>query len=413
MKEEKLSEYEIEEQIISKKDKTINFLKENNKLIKTGLFILLLIIIFIVATTYYDSNNNSTKPYMKMNSKEVIDIAQNSGTKNHIIQVDDKNTYHITKDGIKLLNKKYKSEWENVFNFSNVHTSSSGEYVAITELNTESSYIFVYDKKGLKYSISPSAEVEYIHINKNGYLSVIYSNNDKYTATVFNSKGDQLLNRIIEEDNEYPLSAIVAPDNKTLLITYLDITNINSKIVIQTLPIYKEDSVNNGEKDEIADELEFYSEGLLSIKFLENDNCVILTNKNIYIYNIVDFKFEQITTIENQNIYKYFDVVDNYIIGVVGESLPASQGYNSNSIVIYKKDDLKNVIEYEGDISYFKLYPFGMIVGDGKNFTTIDLTGDVMWEYSTQYDTYDVIVLDEGRTAIFIGRNNVDKVKFK
>lgn len=297
------------------RDKTKS--KENNNLILKRLVItaILIFIVFLVANYV---TNEEMRSYINRNilKRELVENTIKS------IEINSENNLNIfayskyisvfAKNELKL----YDSAANNVktlnVEISRPIVDSEEQYLVIAE--NEGKSIYLIKDTNILWKNEIDGKISKIDVNKNGYVSVIVTNNTyKSIIYVYNSEGIQLFKRYLS--STLAVSTDISPDNKYLVFGEVDFSGVSVKsdIEIMSIELAIKDPKNSTEKKYPAEDGKI----LIDVKY-NNKNSIIAMYDNVVMRYKNDEK-KEIFKIEKENIFVDINS-KNKIVSFVKES---------------------------------------------------------------------------------------------
>ncbi len=337
----------------------------------------------------------------------VAQMEYDSSVNPTVITNSDDSYYFITKDGLFFKNSLNENLWQDTYSFNKVFAKGSENYVLVTETLETNTEIFVYDLKGLVYSITDTTdEIAYVDINDNGYTNVIFNRNNGYTLNVYDNVGTLIFSHLFEDGYIIPLTCALSNDNKTLFVNQLD----TSQLFLSTLCVYFniEDPKSNG----IFNVQTFSDDYFYMTDFLNNNQLATISDKNIFIMTLENNKVIIESEIELKNKIKYAFIENEHIVVVYDEPLSNMDSYFENTIqIINNKGEINTLLNAE-NITYLNGSNDTFVVGSNNTFYFYNYNGKPIWNYYSSYIPNDVLLLEKGTLGVFSGVNKMTNVKY-
>ena len=221
---------------------------QQKKIIKIVLIIFISLIILCFIIIYktnedirdYVNYNVLRTEFDEYNSKQ-IDLSDEI---NSYIYSYDKYVIILDNNKLQAYNANGKKEFELDLIITEPLFESRKKYLAVAEKNGKKLYMI--SGKDLLWQTDVDGEIIKININKNGYVSLIVSQNTFETVVItYNSKGTELFKTYLS--NTYAIDTDISSDNRYLAIAEI---NTDSLQVKSSIRIYSIEKIEN--KDENA-----------------------------------------------------------------------------------------------------------------------------------------------------------------
>ncbi len=366
--------------------------------------IIFLIVALIVSLTWLMEDVNYTS-FLEQDSiykmKETpYKISLGRENKNTFVSVNDNYFYHITKDTVVMYDHETNKIWENMHDFINVKCyEKKGNLIAYDEGTSKK--IDVYNEKGLLYSITPTLNVKKAKVNADGYSVVVYDENGMYHLYVYDNLGRVILSRT--DDNMALLDFDISNDNKYLMLSYLDLMdmNIKSNVVFQYLD--ETDSIKYNAIDGTFSWLAKDNEIVGRTTFIGN-YAYTISDKQIQKFSVDKNSVVEEMNINFTNIINDIVVVDDkYFVVSMGNEDINEKGYPVNSIVIFDdKGDAISTTQLEKSPTFIKKGSSGYIVNVDNEITNYNLKGNELWSFNNGMVFSDFLSLNSNDKALAI-----------
>lgn len=290
--------------------------EKDNLILKRTIITVILIFIVIIMANYV--TNEDMRSYVNRNilKKELI---ENTIKSIEINSEDNLNIYAYSKY-ISVFGKNelkvYDSSGKNIktlgIEISKPIIASENQYLVIAENDGKS--IYLIKDTNIVWKNEIDGNISKINVNKNGYVSVIVTNNTyKSIIYVYNSEGTQLFKRYLS--STLAISTDISPDNEHLVFGKIDYSGISIKsgIEVISMELAITDSRNSTEKEYSAE----HGKILIDVKYNNKNSIIAMYDDSIVRYSGEDEK--EIFKIENENIFVDINS-KNKIVSFVKES---------------------------------------------------------------------------------------------
>lgn len=313
-----------------------------------------------------------------------------------------KNIVQCTKDGIKFYNSSFESKWGDTFTMTSPIMTTEGEYIAVAELLGKN--VRVYNTEGLVYNIQSDYSISRISLNSNGYVSIITKADDGYRVYVYNSSGNKITERVDQVTGYFPIASDVSDDNRVLVISYVDSTDIllNSRILFFYINENESKNWTNGMYNGVEKPGEIFPE----VAFMGNNNLVAAGDSSVFSCNTENGK-EEWSYVFTNNIEKLSLKNKNYIVYICGDEKKDFEGIERGTIQCLDLDgNVKDLGKFGSNMTYLNCFSNEIILGENHNFYCINYAGKLIWEHTASQDINDIIPLDKKDTTLYITNIN-------
>lgn len=296
-----------------------------------------------------------------------------------------------------------KSEYSENKIVTGFTTNSCGDYFAVVSKDTNEIYLF--KESELLWKNSFNWKIINISVNKNGYVTVIYSQSGyKSSIKIFKPNGTELFTTYLA--STYAVDVEISNDNKTLYIAEMDTEGIKIKSNIKIIDIAKIEAgvgVNPDVEivplgvDDLVVDIEFEDSNKL---FIQGDSkiCYMTPDKNIT--KICDF--------DTKNTL--FVSIDNINVPVVVEKVSTGIFTNETNLKIYSKDE---ILEIKLDRTPQSLDTLNTTIALnlGDEVLFLNEHGKVKKRFELENQLSAVKLYDRGNLAALVFRDRIELVK--
>ncbi|MCL2565453.1 MAG: DUF5711 family protein [Defluviitaleaceae bacterium] len=318
----------------------------------------------------------------------------------------DKGGFYALKDrGITRFDNFGEIIWEYPLNYENPVLVHSGSYVAVSEHRARTYRAF--NPYGSLYTLTFENDILSYHIAKNGYSVVVTESESGYGINVFNTAGNLVKHKGIEDRNLFPLSADISLDGRILVISYLDISGPNILSYICAYYIRESDAANHTD-GLFASFRHLEGEIISKVRFIDSSNLMYSSDSQFGVYELaqgerVNYRWSRV--LDNRAVF--VNVVDNVGVAVAfGSSLLNREGYEEGTFIVYgvSGDELVSHT-IDGSITYLSIGKEGAVIGGGalrRSFVAITYGNRVAWAHTATSDVLDFVILDRPGRALLV-----------
>ncbi len=371
------------------------------KIFKKHIIILVVILIICFIYFFLSLKQNLNKNIIQKDFK-TINIATGEQIYTHGPYI-----YIYGKSGIKIF-KNDTLLFEDSFSFENPYIATSYDKFAICDSNNKVAK--VYSNNSLMYTINATNNILGFTVNKAGFLSIVFKNEDNYQIEVYNDTGDNIYSiKDISYNEGVPINLSISDDNKTLTVSYIKSkgATIDSNIVFYSM---EEQKVFGGfiKSDQIV--------GIT--KFINKNNFVCVSDKEIFIINVNSTKdnehVKEIYKKPLNNVLKSVKFLDGigYMI-CYGKPTNPENFLSENTIIFYNSSggEIGKYYEKNQNITNIYVNKYGAVLEKNRLFNAINLSGKKLWEYQATQDIKQVNFYNDPNTAIIVTNNEIKIVK--
>ncbi len=358
-------------------------------------FILILVtVIYIVVNKTDDTNNvvvaNSAVELTTFTPNTVPIVNSNF----------DDSFYLTTLVDTKLIDYKGKDKWAYSTMYQDPKTTFSGDYLAIWNNNSIGN-IDVYNQKGFVYQVVNTNKILDVDINKKGFLSVLTKNvaGSGYILNVYNQKGENLVNRVSDTENIFPISASVSEDGRMVSLCEIDTNFLQPKSYI-TFSYVNQDDNKGGEL--IFSGLTFDNEVIAKIEYHGN-YILAFTDSKIHIMLVANDVAKETAVIELNNDIDFCEVIDDKNIALVLGSPKNSKASVPNTVVFYNFNGNEvSRYSFETEISSMTPAQNSVIIVSSRIVSRVMVSGKLDYNYIHSKDIYSAYYIGNKKRMILV-----------
>lgn len=300
-----------------------------------------------------------------------------------------KNIFYCTKDIATLLNKDGTPQWSDTLSMVSPAMLADDNFVGIADIKNK--VLNVYSETGKVYSLETEGNITSFAINPQGATAVICrdSTDNDYTVGVYNPQGEKVFMGSYVTKDGIPMTIDISDDGTKVAVGFINISGINitSNILFYSTDKAIAQQIENS--DAMFAAVNCDEEMVGFIKFLDDDSCVIATDKSLINIGGEDVAaYEQNWKNEFTNYATAIDVVgSDYIAVAYGEPLDTTDENDDivkNSIYWYnaKKGNVKGSTVMEYPVSSLSS-GLGTTIAELEDNTFVALkpNGDELWSY--------------------------------
>ena len=333
--------------------------KINKKKIVIVIIVLLLIVLISVLVAIYNLNytarqwidKNVFRKEVFQNTSNVIEL---DTEENSNIYAFNRYIGILNKNNFKIYNSLAKQEKELNLEINSPLFASSNRYLAIAEKNGNKLYSI--EDKDVKWENSVQGTIHQVHINKNGYVAAVTSDNTHKTViAVYNNEGTELFNAYLSSTRTVDVS--ISNDNKYLAIAEIDTsgTVVQSRIKIISIDKAQKKEEENSiiktydcESNKLITNIKYQEKNKLICMFLdsvhiienETDNVLVENNDKKITFTSIDLE-NNIVNIEEQSTGLF---TANSILNIMNIN-------NKNTVTYTSSEVTKDIYTYENMIA--------------------------------------------------------------
>lgn len=300
---------------------------------------------------------------------------------------DGQNVFYCTKDIATLLNKKGETMWSDTFSMVSPVMLNDGNYMGVADVKNK--LLNVYNKTGKVYSVETEGNITSFAINPLGATAVICKNSkdNDYNVVVYNSTGQKMFMGSYVSRDGVPMTVDISDDSSKVAVGFINSVgmNITSNVLFYSTDKSVAATIENSDAMFAAVNCEKEMVGL--IKFLNNDSCVIATDKSIVNIGGKDVAaYEQNWRHDFSNYVTAIDVVGNdYVAVAYGDSLEANEEpVEKNSVYWYnvKNGNVKGSTVIEMAVSKLSS-GLGTTLAEleDNSYVALKPSGSEIWRY--------------------------------
>lgn len=309
----------------------------------------------------------------------------------------------LTNNSLSLYNNSSEKEFSENIVITEIISNSCESYMAVVSKDNNTIYLFkdseLLWKKDFNWNILN------VSVNKNGYLTVIYSQSGyKSSIKIFKPTGDELFTTYLA--STYALDVEISNDNKFLYIAEIDTEGIKIKSNIKIIEISNiEPGINLTPKvetllvgtDYLITDIEYNNENKLLV-LKESGIDYLDSDKILKTFGSFDVK----TTL--------FASVDNSDAPVIIEKVSTGIFTNETNLKVFTNDEVIetkiNRTPQSIDVMHNKI---ALNLGDEVVF--YNTNGKIVKRYELENQLVSVKLYDNGNKAALVFRNRIELLK--
>lgn len=368
---------------------------------KTRLILICILVLVIVSLLTY-LNYDKILNFFTNKEWQIADSVGKIELENYLDTCGTSSNFLIIKNNsIEGYSEYVKKNFEKDIENKNVITSANGDYCVIAEKGSNAITVISGNDVVWNTNIN-NANILGVHINKNGYTAVIYSQTGyKSLIKVFSNTGEELFTNYLA--STYAVDVAISNDNKDLAIAEVDTNGINVKSQIKIINI-KEASENKVIKYELDN-----NEMITNIEYNEGNNLVIMSDlsakilKDGALTKIVDYEKDGVLEINISN-KKNAVTVRRLKNGLFNENIQVCiYDFDVNKEVkIYELEKIPNKIECLKNI---------IAIDTGTEVIFLNASGNFVKKCEYKGQLKDLILFNDGNTAVLLFRDVADFIK--
>jgi len=318
--------------------------------------------------------------------------------------------YFATRTGIRYVPVRGGDHrFSETFSFTRPHMAARGEVVAVGELERGRS-IHVYDSNGHMYTSPLDSPAEGFSINQAGYLSVILSIDSGYAIQIFNRHNwsEPFFTWYFYHTDamRFPVATEVSEDGQVIAIAYLNLSrHLTTEIEFMCL----DRGVRRFGTDALFAEEEFPDEMLLGMRFMEDNQLLIITDHQITLRRIMGNDVQEVWTRPLNNRLDQLAFYSGSRFAYASGAPLSPDSHDADPV------GTVNIFDMSGQTGRFYLgrrathlsmgLGGALIVGADRYFHALSAGGDSLWHHSVPHYVRDMIFLDNTNTVLIAGAN--------
>ena len=321
--------------------------------------IAILVMLFIgkeVAIRFFGMKTPSLSKSSSVKAEKIDISLEKNESYTHITS--DKYIYFVTTDKIIVVDENGNKRTELSISVENPFVSSAGRYVVVGDVGKNN--IYIIDGSEIKKEIVTAKKIKNVSINTSGNCVVVTEGDmHKREVTLYNTKGEELF--VWTSGTKLVFDAVVAENNKNVIISSLDTQTANSGTTLSFYNISKEEPVEviTYENDIIAD-LSIYDNYVYCVGESKTDIYAVTGGKKGEIpYNTKTMLSYKLT--KNGTVMSFAETtVSNkrYNVGIFAENGNMSASHDidytaecldaSGNYIVLIREGLISVLDYNG-----------------------------------------------------------------
>ncbi len=376
----------------------LKFINVKNVLLSIVALALIIIIVYIVTGDKISAIGESDKLFSTefgVNSKADF-------------YVDGKDIFYSTKDTVTLLNSSGENVWSDTFSMVSPAMLADGDFIGVADIKNK--VMNVYSKKGKVYSIDTDGNITSFAINPLGASAIICKNTSEgdYNVSVYNSAGEKMFMGSYVISDGIPITVDISDDSSKVAVGFVNTSGISITSNVLFYSTNKAIAAQIENSDAMFSAVSCDKEMVGSVRFLDNDSCIIATDKSLSNIGGKDVaQYVQNWRIDFENYVTAFDVVDSdYVAVAYGESMEGSEdSVEKNSIFWYKASNgsVKGSALMETSVSSLSS-GLGCTIAelDDNTFVALKPSGSQLWQYEGVQNISDILFYGDTDTIAVV-----------
>ncbi len=285
-------------------------------------------------------------------------------------------------------------------------TSFAGDYLAVWNKKTSGTVFVLNNKDGLVYQIENSNTILDVDVNKNGYVAILVKDvtNSGYVLSVYNNQGQNIVSRVCDTENKYPISVSILDDNRIVALCEIDTNYLKPKSYISFSYLNEKD---NKEGDVVFTGITLDDEIIANIDFRKNYLVAYAKNK-VHFLTIANDTVKETGVVEVNNEITFAQIIDDkYIALSLGAPLN-SNAVAANTLVMYTFDGkLVSETKLESAITNMTSADNSVIIVCGRKVARIGTNGKEDFSYSHSRDIVNAYYIGNKYPAVVLESNAI------
>lgn len=308
-----------------------------------------------------------------------------------------------TNNELNLFGNDAKSEYAEDMVTTGLITSSCEDYIVIVPKDTNEIYLF--KNSILVWKNEFNWNVLNVSVNKNGYVTVIYSQSGRKSCIkIFKPTGEELFTTYL--GSTYALDVEMSYDNKMLYIAEIDTEGIKIKSNIKIIAISDlESGLNTSPKvetvlvgtDSLITDIEYNNSNKL---YVLKDNGISVIDEKNNISSLGDFNTKS----------TLFASINHLTVPITIEKVSTGIFTNETILKIYKNNE---TIEVKIDKTPQNIDTMNdkIALNLGDEVLFLNTNGKVVKRYELENQLVSVKLYNKGSLAALVFRNRIELVK--
>lgn len=282
-----------------------------------------------------------------------------------------------SKDGVSFLDRKAKEQWNQPYEMKNPIIATSKKSAAIADKGGNA--ILILDKNGFVGEVKTAAPVEKISVSDLGMVCAMLSNETAPEIICYDTEGDAVVeHKAAVSKSGFPVDATISADGKTLMVSYLEISQGKMISKVRYYNFSSDNSLN------IVEEEKQYEDTIVpSVFFMKDDISVHVGDNQLNIQSGTT-ELKEIANIKFNSQISSVAFNDRYI----AITLKNKVGHELKLFNTRGKNILSKTIEEE--YSHIKIVNNQIVMYDGTKCGIIMKDGIVKFKGNTEQQIYEM-----------------------
>lgn len=304
-----------------------------------------------------------------------------------------------TRDGASAMDAAGNVLWNGSYELNNPAADVCGSYVVIADIGGKEAYVFNGSDSGTRITtLLPILEAE---VAKQGVVALVLEDEDSNEIQIYNpyEGSKSLLVKILTNagNDGYPVDISLSEDGKKLVTSYVTTKNgeLKSKVTFYNFDEVGKDKVNN-----IVGGVDYGSDVVARVVFLDNDTVCLMFNKGLILYSMQELPEE--TAVLDAGAELNSVLYNGNSIGYIADGKLLLYGFSGS-----KKLELPITWEYDEA----ELIGEDIIFRSKLSCHVLRMGGSVKLSCGFDKNILYMFPTEKKDRYIFIDENNIEEVK--
>lgn len=272
---------------------------------------------------------------------------------------------------------------QNDMNISSPIFSSNNKFLAVAENN--GSNLYLVSGTNILWQTSVDGNISKIHVNKNGYVSIVLSGTSyKSVVVALDAKGRELFKSYLSSN--IAIDTAISNDNKYLSIAEIDYSGSIIKSMVKNISIEK---AKTDPTNSVVYNYTLKENSLLTnIEYQEKNNLVCMCTDIIYSLNLADYTDNELIKLDS---YEFTDInLKDHLL----YSSSKNHGFSSTTYISIFNIQSKSINTYEFKGSIKSIYAYGekIAINTGSEVHFIGLNGWLIKKYDSSSEINNILL---------------------
>lgn len=310
------------------------------------------------------------------------------------------------RDGAQAYDINGRQLWNVSYNLKNPMAAVCEPYTAIADKG--SSTLYIVDNAGTVSKYELSAKIAAICTAAQGVTAVMTTGSAEDHIYLYEPGSANYLVDImtVTKSNGFPVTMALSPDGRKLVTSYL---SLDKDQMESWVTFYNFGDVGQNYIDNMVGSYSFQSL-VPEVSFVTNNIVMICRDDGLVLYRMTETPKVLLTEEYTTKIRSVF-----YSSDYTGIVLKAETAGTEDSLLLYRNDKAKKVLEMPMKIEYSSIYTSGsdIVCYNGRGMTILNASGKIKFQTEFEKNVNQIFRVDDNTRYLLIGDQTAETIQLK